>query len=83
MVRKPDKDIRMAMADSTTIDRVARMTENSIHPTLLFFEKDLDDHSAQLAVQKIHVEDSVGKQKEVSNLMHMRETNTLLSGGFP
>jgi len=43
MVRKPDRDIRMAMANSSTVDKVARMAEHSVHPSLIFFEKDLDD----------------------------------------
>jgi len=50
MVRKPDREIRMALADSEAIKRVQKMAENSIHPSLIFFEKDLDDHLVTQAV---------------------------------
>lgn len=46
MVRKPDHEIRMALNDSEAVQKVQRMAERSIHPSLIFFEKDLDDHLA-------------------------------------
>lgn len=83
MVRKPDKEIRLAMQNSTTIDKVASMAEHSIHPSLLFFERDLDDRSAQMAIAKLHIEDTDGKLKLAATSAHLRETNTLLTAGFP
>lgn len=46
MVRKPDHEIRMALNDSEAILKVQRMAERSIHPSLIFFEKDIEDHLA-------------------------------------
>ena len=43
MVRRADTDIRMAMESSETIDKIRRMAENSIHPSMIFFEKELND----------------------------------------
>lgn len=83
MVRKPDKEIRMTLQDSEAIAKVQKMAERSIHPSLIFFEKDLEDHLAMIAVQKLHSQDFKGKQKEATHLMHFKETNALLSGGNP
>ena len=44
MVRRPDREIRMSMEHSETLERVRMMAEHSIHPSLLFFEKELSDN---------------------------------------
>jgi len=54
MVRKPDVEIRMALKDSEAIAKIQKMAERSIHPSLIFFEKDLEDHLAVIAVTKLH-----------------------------
>lgn len=59
------------------------MAENSIHPSLIFFEKGLDDKFVVAAVEKLHVEDSTGKKKLLKNLDWLRETNTRLTSGYP
>ena len=41
MVRKADLDIRMAVKDSEAIKKLQRMVEGGIHPSLLFFDKEM------------------------------------------
>lgn len=43
MVRKADTDIRMAVNDSKALQKLSNMLENGIHPSLIFFEKGLDE----------------------------------------
>ena len=54
MVRRPDRDIRLAMEHSEAIEKVRLMAENSVHPSLIFFEKELSDRLVTAAVQKLH-----------------------------
>jgi hypothetical protein len=50
MVRRPDPEIRDAMKNSETLEKVRMMAENSIHPSLIFFEKNLPDRMVEIAV---------------------------------
>lgn len=43
MVRKADVDIRMAVKDSEAIKKLSQMIEHGIHPSLIFFQKDMDE----------------------------------------
>lgn len=42
-VRKPDRDMREVLASSQTVEKVRHMAETSIHPALIFIDKDLND----------------------------------------
>ena len=83
MVRKPDQEIRSAMKNSVTLDKVRMMAENSIHPSLIFFEKDLPDRMVEIAVKKLHANDRESTDKIAGQFISFKETNTLLSAGSP
>lgn len=55
---------------------------NSIHPSLIFFERGMSESSIQKAVGKLH-----GKETKEENLhkflLKLKETNELLVGGVP
>ena len=54
MVRKADKDIRMAVSDSQALKKLSLMLETGIHPSLIFFEKGLQEEKIQKCTQKLH-----------------------------
>lgn len=43
MVRKPDVDIRLAVDDSVALKKLQKMLQSGIHPSLIFFEKEMDE----------------------------------------
>ena len=54
MVRKPDKDIRMAVADSDALKKLESMLQYGVHPSLIFFQKDMLEEKIQKVTAKLH-----------------------------
>ena len=73
MVRKADRDIRMAVESSEAIKKLEKLIENGIHPSLIFFQKDLSEEKIMRATAKLH-----GTPQE-QNLL--QEISAILSGG--
>ena len=44
MVRKADKEIRQAVDTSEALEKVNHLINSSIHPSLIFFEKEMPEH---------------------------------------
>ena len=63
-VRKSDRDIREAVRSSEALVRVQKMLDDSIHPSLLFFEKDMPEKLITVVVQKLQIEDKFVKKDE-------------------
>ena len=42
-MRKPDVDIRQAVKDSEALKKLESMVESGLHPTLIFFEKNMPE----------------------------------------
>ena len=53
MVRKPDVDIRMAVADSDALKKLESMLNTGIHPSLIFFEKEMEEKKIRACIAKI------------------------------
>ena len=43
-VRKPDADIRAAVNDSEALKKLQYMVQSGLHPSLIFFEKGMQEH---------------------------------------
>ena len=50
MVRKADVEIRAVVKDSTALVKLGKMIDNSIHPSLIFFENEMPEDKIQIAV---------------------------------
>jgi hypothetical protein len=58
------------------------MAESSIHPSLIFFEKGMDERLIQRVVGKLHGR-RVNDEKFKTFVMQMREISDLLMGASP
>ena len=54
MVRKADKDIRMAVSDSEALKKLESMLANGIHPSLIFFQKEMPEEKIKRVTAKLH-----------------------------
>ena len=75
MVRKPDLDIRMAVQDSMAIKKLRNMIETGLHPSIIFFEKNMDEEKIQKVVQLFDA--------NPQTLNIYQEINAILTGGSP
>jgi len=82
MVRKADKDIRQSVASSEALKQVNKLAVNSIHPSLIFFDKAMSETSIKKAVSKLHGKETK-EEKLHGFLLKLKETNELLVGGVP
>ena len=75
MVRKADRDIRVAVESSEAIKKLESLITNGIHPSLIFFAKDMPEEKIIRATARLH-----GTPQEQNLLL---EISAILSGGNP
>lgn len=82
MVRKADPFIRDAVRSSQSLKSVAALEETSIHPSLIFFEKDMEEDEIKKAVDRLHGRKE--KPAEFKNfVITMHAVSDILLNGKP
>ena len=75
MVRKADFDIRQTVNDSDAIKKLELMLESCLHPSLIFFEKDMSEDRIQKCIANLH------GSPQIQNIF--QEINAILTSGTP
>lgn len=83
MVRKADSSIRQAVKSSQSLQAVKQMEQMSVNPTLIFFEKDMEEEHIQKVVDKLHGRHLKKNDSFKEFIVTMKQISDILTHGNP